>query len=303
MLEKSQIRNYAINPFMPEHKNINQNLPKCNLAHKYFDKRFGSGNWKFTLSGRHAISIALNYFNLEKKDVVTILTTSANFYISSCVTNEIEKYCNWNREITNKTKIIFINHEFGYPYPKMNDLLKLGLPIIEDCCTGFFSQNKIRKIGKYGEFAIYSFSKIFPIESGGLIISNTKKKVKHINLDKEFSAYLENVISYNLKNKNEIFKKRRINFEYALRLFKKLGFDECFENNKLIMPSLLILNNNKVINNLDSFKVFLWKHKIESSIFYGEDAFFIPSHQSLTKKDIDFFYDSMLYYINYKNEI
>ena len=107
-----------------------------------------------------------------------------------------------DREINEKTKIIFVNHEFGYPYPKMNDLLKLGLPIIEDCCTCFFSQNKIRKIGKYGEFAIYSFSKIFPIESGGLIISNTKKKVKHINLDKEFSAYLENVISYNLKNKN-----------------------------------------------------------------------------------------------------
>ena len=297
MLDEIQFPKYAISPFKPDYKEFNQKLTKDDLARNYFDQRFGRNNWKFTLNGRHAIFIALSYYNLKKNDVVTILTTSENLYISQCVTNEIEKYCSWNREINEKTKIIFVNHEFGYPYPKMNDLLKLGLPIIEDCCTGFFSQNKIRKIGKYGEFAIYSFSKIFPIESGGLIISNTRKKVEHINLGKEFSAYLENVISYNIKNKNEIFKKRRINFEYALRLFKKLGFDERFENNKLIMPSLLILNNNKVINNLDSFKVFLWEHKIESSIFYGEDAFFIPNHQSLSEDDINFFFNLINSYI------
>ncbi len=48
---------------------------------------------------------------LPPDDVVTILTTSGNFYISSCVTAEIEKFCKWDREITDQTKVIFVNHK------------------------------------------------------------------------------------------------------------------------------------------------------------------------------------------------
>lgn len=303
MSDQIQFPNYSISPFRPEYKNLNQKLTKDDFAQNYFDQRFGCNNWEFTLNGKHAIFIALGYYNLKKTDVVTILTTSGNFYISQCVTNEIEKYCKWNREITKKTKIIFVNHEFGYPYPKMAELLKFGLPIIEDCCTGFFSQNKEDKIGKYGEFAIYSFSKIFPIESGGLIVSNTQKRLKNINLDKNHSVYLDKVVSYNLRNKNEIFKKRKINFEYTLNLFEKLGFEERFENNKFIMPSLLILKNNGIINDLDSFKDFLWQQKVESSIFYGEDAFFIPNHQNLSEGDMNFFFELVKSYTIKYNSI
>jgi hypothetical protein len=32
-----------------------------------------------------------------------------------------------------------------------------------------------------------------------------------------------------------------------------------------------------------------WRHGIECSVFYGEDAFFIPVHQRLEAADLDYF--------------
>ena len=33
-----------------------------------------------------------------------------------------------------------------------------------------------------------------------------------------------------------------------------------------------------------------WRHGIECSVFYGEEAFFIPVHQHLSEIDLDYFY-------------
>ena len=74
----------------------------------YLKEKFG--NYVILPKARTCISECLKYYKVEKDDVVTILTTSGNFYISSCVTKTIEQYCLWSREITSKTKIIFVNH-------------------------------------------------------------------------------------------------------------------------------------------------------------------------------------------------
>ena len=67
-------------------------LTDLQRASDYFDERFGIENWKFTTNGRHAIEEALKNYNLSSSDIITILTTSQNFYISSCVTKTIEKF-------------------------------------------------------------------------------------------------------------------------------------------------------------------------------------------------------------------
>jgi len=86
-------------------------------------------------------NLALRFYNLIKKDLITILTTSGNFYISSYVTNEIEKFFNWNRKISSKTKLIIVNYEFGYPYKNLIDLKKYNIAIIEDFAREHYSEN------------------------------------------------------------------------------------------------------------------------------------------------------------------
>ncbi len=280
---------YRISPFKTEHVAINAALPKDDFAIGYFDEKFGTGNWQFTLNGREAIRLALESYSLHKSDLVTILTTSENFYISSCVTKEIENVCRWNREILPETKIIFVNHEFGYPHPQMDKIIATGLPVIEDCCTTFFSQDTVGSIGKYGDFSVYSFPKFFPLQLGGLLVSNSVRKANSGLLSNKETQYIQNAVSHYLRTATASLQKRKENLEYAFSHFSKLGFTHRFENNKNYVPSALVLNNNSIIKDLNALKIFLANNGIQSSVFYGEDAFFLPNHQNLTYEDLDYF--------------
>ncbi len=290
---------YRISPFRTEDIATNALMTQDDYARNYFDNRFGKENWSYTYNGREAISLALEHYNLQPNDIVTILTTSENFYISSCVTKEIEQFCKWNRVIKPETKIVFVNHEFGYPHPAMEEIVASGLPIIEDCCTTFFSQDKKEKIGKYGDFSVYSFPKFFPIQIGGIVVSNKNILLKKSRiLDENQVQYIQNTISFHLKNENEILKKRNENLEFAIDQFSKLGFTTRFETKKNTIPSALLLNNNNIIKNLSSLKLFLNQNGIQNSVFYGEDAFFIPIHQNLQPIDLDYFIHLITLLIN-----
>jgi hypothetical protein len=281
---------YRISPFKTEYVAFNSLFPEDDFALSYFDNRFGRDNWQFSFNGREAIYIALEQYNLQSNDLVTIVTTSGNFYISSCVTKTIETFCRWNREILPETKVIFVNHEFGYPYQEMDYLVSLGIPIIEDCCTTFFSQNQNNMVGKYGDFTVYSLPKFFPIQIGGVLVKNTKHQLETSKmLDDANLAYIKNVIAYQLKNERKFLAKRRENIDYALEQFSELGFSARFSTPESIVPSALLLVNNGIIKDLNAFKIFLYQHGIQNSIFYGEDAFFIPCHQNLEESDINYF--------------
>ena len=154
---------YRIGPFRTIDLSVNHCLPESNLIDDYFNTRFNNREFIYTENGRKAINLALTSYNLEKDDVVTIITTSGNFYISGCVTSEIEKFCKWSREIKPETKILFVNHEFGYPIIELHKLKDYNLPIIEDCAGSFFSNDNNDTIGKTGDFVIYSFPKMFPL--------------------------------------------------------------------------------------------------------------------------------------------
>ena len=113
---------YRIGPFRTIDLSVNHCLPDSDLIDEYFNERFRGRDFIYTENGRKAINIALASYNLKKDDVVTILTTSGNFYISGCVTIEIEKFCKWSRDIKPETKILFVNHEFGYPFIDLQKL-------------------------------------------------------------------------------------------------------------------------------------------------------------------------------------
>jgi hypothetical protein len=281
---------YRISPFTTADVGRNSKMAADDFAVQYFNSRFGQHQWQYTANGREAIRLALKNYELQATDIVTILTTSQNFYISSCVTSEIESICQWNRELTTETKLIFVNHEFGYPYPNMAELVATGLPIIEDCCTTFFSQDEAGTLGKYGDFSVYSFPKFFPIQIGGLLVSNKNKVVPEtIQLTMSEKQYVENVVSYYLRQQMSILKNRKENYDYAVNLFLKLGFTPRFTESKHVIPSVLLLKNNGIIQDLNQLKLALYACGIQNSIFYGEDAFFIPLHQHLSIDDIDYF--------------
>lgn len=290
---------YRIGPFQTRDLSMNHCLPHNDLIDDYFKNRFSKKDIVYTENGREAINIALKFYCLKKEDVVTIFTTTGNFYISSCVTNEIEKFCRWSRNIIPETKVIFVNHEFGYPYVDLRKLKNHKLPIIEDCAGSFFSQDENRDIGEVGDFVIYSFPKMFPLQIGGLLVSNLSICMDKINqIDATKLRYIKNVLSHYINSEEQIIRKRICNYNYLKNRFDLLGLKERFQSEQGIVPGVFMFRLNGQKINLTELKKFFYAHGIQCSVFYGEEAFYIPTHQAINEEDIEYFYEVMKEFIN-----
>nr|WP_321409428.1 DegT/DnrJ/EryC1/StrS family aminotransferase [uncultured Carboxylicivirga sp.] len=276
---------YRISPFQTKDIVKNHLLQDNDRIDSYFNNRF-EGQIIYTENGREAIRIALEQLELNKNDVVTILTTTGNFYISGCVTKEIEKFCQWSREILPETKVFFINHEFGYAFEDIEKLKNTGIPIIEDCASSFFTKGN--NIGTIGDYIIYSFPKMFPIQIGGLLINNTTSNIQH-SIDKSKLNYIKSVLSKCIDKEDKIVAKRWKNYHYLRTEFSKLGIKERFEKIEGNVPSVFMFKTTGSKLNLPHLKEHFYNHGIQCSVFYGEEAFFLPVHQRLGKEDLDYF--------------
>lgn len=281
---------YRIGPFTTRHLGINHRLPAGDAFPAYLDKRFSGRPYRITSNGRAAMYAALRHYKLLPEDTVTILTTSGNTYISGCVTSTISHFCKWSRTMEKSTRLLFVNHEFGYPYADMSKLKATGLPIIEDCCTTFFTEAEGSGMGITGDFVCYSFPKFFPIQVGGLLLSNGPGlPAADDHADPELFSHIRDVMSYHIGFSDTIVEGRLRNYEYLRSKLSPLGFHPRFTLKPGVVPSVYLFSTVGSGVDLQAMKAFLWKHGIHCSVFYGEEAFFIPSHEQLSFEDLDYF--------------
>jgi len=292
---------YKLSPFSRSDIAVNRNLPQSDIIGEFFNHRFGPGRWIYTYSGREAIGLALKHLKLVSDDFVTIFTSSGNRYVSKCVTEEVEKICKWSRKMEPLTKAILVIHEFGIPFNEVGSLRRYGLPIIEDCAYSFFSSDIKNETGNIGEYIIYSFPKMFPIQAGGMFVSKTEIKVSS-TIEKPFSNYLRNVLSNYILKRDLISKSRIRNYEYLKERLKALSFEERFILEPGTVPGVFMFKTGGEIHDLHKLKIYLNNSGIECSVFYGEESFFIPVHQNLTEDDLLFFYEVVKHYKSKDND-
>lgn len=262
-------------------------------------------NCKIFPKCRSAIGAALSYYDLKPDDVVSIFTTSGNSYISSCVTKEIEKKCKWSMKIEDKTKLLFVNHEFGYPFQNIDRLKEYGLPVIEDAAHAFFTKDE--NIGKVGEFVVYSLPKAFPIQVGGILMSpkgcdcNIGESVNH-----ETVSYIESHCRTFEKNISLSVQKRISNYEYLKNNLESLGIAPFFSDFEVsehaVVPSVFLFSWHDYID-YSKLKAFMQENGVECSVFYGKNAFYIPCNDSLNKRELDYMITLLEYFYreNYEN--
>ncbi len=263
-------------------------------ARNYLDSRFGT--YCIFKKGRTALYTALSSYKLNRDDLVTILTTSDNFYISKCVTREIDKICQWNREVTHKTKVIVFNHEFGYPCRALKDVADYGLPIIEDCAHTFYDTDS--EIGKYSDFVVYSLPKAFPMQMGGVLKMNKRIKVA---VDQDVENYVLNNLSKHVGKIEEYIDKRRHNFRYLSEQLAGIGIQPYFSDDKAI-PGTYLFKWSEGID-YPKLKEFMYLNGVECSVFYGKNAFFIPVHQEVKQLELDYMVNLLQYYYKYGYEV
>lgn len=239
---------------------------------------------------REALSYALKDLKLRKGDIVTVLTTSGNYYVSGCVTKTIESICQWNREINDETKAILVIHEFGYAFQKMDDLKKYGLPIIEDCAHSYFTTDA--HIGEVGDYVIYSLPKAFNMQMGAIMYS--KREIEDTACG-DYKEYIIQKLSKGENRREEWISKRKNNYTYLSDSLSSIGIVPFFEMNEKTVPGVFLFKWRDDID-YPNLKEYMQHNGVESSVFYGQKAFFIPVHQNLTRAELDYMINLLTYY-------
>jgi len=141
-------------------------------------------------SGANALFISLKALGVGKGDEVVIpsyVCQSLMHAVYRCgarpvlvdiTRNFIQKGFNINAEniqgaINGKTKAIIVPHMFGVP-AEIDEIIKLGVGVIEDSAQGLGAEYKGKKAGSFGVISVFSFyaTKIISTGQGGMIMAN-----------------------------------------------------------------------------------------------------------------------------------
>ena len=140
-------------------------------------------------SGTAALHLALLTLGVKKGDEVIfpsyVCTALLNavLYVGAtpCLVDVNEDDFNISlvdvkRKINRRTKAIIVPHMFGLP-ADLNPLIKIGIPLIEDCAQSIGAEYQRKKVGSLGQISICSFyaTKVLTTGEGGMIFSNHQK--------------------------------------------------------------------------------------------------------------------------------
>jgi hypothetical protein len=248
---------------------------------------FGPGDFcTLTRNGREAIAIALEDLDLAGDDEVLLATTSGGPYVSRCVTDAISRFCRWSWHHSDRTRAIFLIHEFGFPAQLSDALLASGLPVIEDCAYALGSQNEAGTVGRLGQYVIYSFSKALPMPYGGLLKSR-RSPVRPTEMSAAAQRELPRLIAHYLPGLAASCQRRREVFRQYLSLLAADGFSPRFELGPAAAPY------GFVVAMADQKKAEAMKPRINaagitSSVFYGNGGYYLPNHQSLSDAAVEY---------------
>jgi perosamine synthetase len=144
-------------------------------------------------SGGAAMYVALRALGVEKGDEVvlpsyvpgvlnSLLLAQAKPVLVDIDENDFNiSFKETKKKITKLTKAIIVPHIFGVPV-QIDDFLKLGIPIIEDCAHALGAKYKGKPVGTLAQASIFSFYASKPITTGqgGLIYSQDKKIMNRV---------------------------------------------------------------------------------------------------------------------------
>jgi len=207
---------------------------------------FPNYNFVFTNSGRSAFQLAIQSLGLENTEMILPAYICDVFkpilrhfnikpiHIDTNINTFQMEISEIETQITTKTKSILICHTYGLPV-EMDQILKIAknhnLKIIEDCAH--LSLSVLAEQTSRGDALFFSFSKIFPVINGGLLIS---KNSINSNL-KESKFKFSNTIRF-----------LRL-FPGLARFSEKFRPEERMKDNIYSEPKTISKTSLKIINN------------------------------------------------------
>lgn len=148
-----------------------------------------AGAVKFVTSGRMAIALALRHMGVARGDKVMVPAyhcssmiepvlwagaTPAFYRVHEDAAVDLPDI---RAKIDANTKALLVTHYFGFwqNMPAIRALCdEAGIALIEDCAHTFFGTEAGHPPGRYGDYAIASAMKFFPVFDGGCLVSSRR---------------------------------------------------------------------------------------------------------------------------------
>jgi len=99
-----------------------------------------------------------------------------------------------------KTKAIIAPHMFGNP-AELDELLNLGVPIIEDCAQALGAEYNKKRVGSLGDLSVFSFyaTKMITTGEGGMVLTNNSEYHHRIIEARDYDKKPLTPVKYNYK--------------------------------------------------------------------------------------------------------
>jgi len=166
-----------------------------------------------TSSGTAALHLSLLAMDIKKGDnviipsfVCTALLNAIHYTGASACVVDIDRddfnisVKDVKKKINKRTKAIIVPHMFGTP-ADIGALLKLGIPLIEDCAQSLGAMYRGKPVGSFGVLSVYSFyaTKMMTTGEGGLVTSNNRQLISRIKDLYDYDQRRDYKVRYNYK--------------------------------------------------------------------------------------------------------
>jgi hypothetical protein len=157
------------------------------------NSKFSLKNFEFVGSGKAAISLILRYLNEINIIPDKTFEVMVPEWIGSWVYAQITNNAFPTKHLSNKTKALLVYHQYGFPqnlvrlreYADKNNLI-----IIEDCAHAITGKgNSGTKLGHFGDYSLYSFSKFFFCFALGGVRSENPEFIEFVKEEKKSASW------------------------------------------------------------------------------------------------------------------
>jgi len=207
-------------------------------------------------SGLSALHLSLIALGIKKDDEVILPSYTCDALLNAVLYLDAKpeivdvNYSDGNispieikRKITSKTKAIIVPHCLGFP-AEIDSIIKLGIPVIEDCAVSIGAKYKSKMVGSFGKISVFSFyaTKMLTTGEGGMILTNDKKIADIVRELRDYTKHAKFRIRYNYKMTDieaamGIVQLRKLNFFIKKRfLLAKKYTDLLKECHGIVLP-------------------------------------------------------------------
>jgi dTDP-4-amino-4,6-dideoxygalactose transaminase len=104
------------------------------------------------------------------------------------------------RRCTRRTRAIIVPHLFGLP-ADLDAVLRLGVPVIEDCAQAFGATYRDRPVGSFGTISILSFyaTKLLTTGEGGMLLSRDRRLLARARDRRDYDERRHHAPRFNYK--------------------------------------------------------------------------------------------------------